>query len=122
IPDLREKTGEERPTAVEEDHGAQDRRDPGQRIGNVVTEPPGNHVAGEHHRKSQQQAPPEPGPKHRGMITVVVPVATVPVLPVATMPVLPVAAVPVLLSVLVFVPACGRLPVLADVHTLCPSS
>ena len=46
------------------------------------------------------------------MITVVVPVATVPVLPVA--------AVPVLLSVLVFVPGWGRLPVLADVHTLCP--
>ena len=57
---LAHTTAQERPAAVEEDHGAEDRRDPGGSSGEGVADQVGDHPAERDHRDREQQVPPEP--------------------------------------------------------------
>ncbi len=74
---LTQSAGEERPTAVEEDDGAE----PGthQSVAGelqVVAEPVLDHVGGRHDGHAEQQAPPEAAAEHRHVVAVATAVAT----------------------------------------------
>ena len=75
--DLGDRPGEEWPTAVEEDDGAENGRDPRRTGGQRVAEDVGEHRAEADDRKREQQAPPEPVAELGGVVPVVVPAVAV---------------------------------------------
>src|SRR6187551_1853681 len=66
--DLRERAGQERPTAVEEEDRAEHGRDPRGPRREVVAEQVTEHVAEPDDRCCEEQAPPEAGTEHRDVV------------------------------------------------------